>query len=110
MASTDDVRRLAALARLSLKDGEIEKFSKEFEGILSYVSQIEELSLDDLPARTAELQTALEELQTTNEELMSSGEELQALNEELETSTEELLSNNEELNKIWLGRKKTFEK
>lgn len=43
MASTDDVRKLAALARIELKDGEIEKFAKEFEGILAYVGQIESL-------------------------------------------------------------------
>lgn len=43
MASTDDVQKLAALARLSIDDAQLEKFSKEFESILSYVGQIESL-------------------------------------------------------------------
>lgn len=45
MASVDDVRKLAALSRLSVSDAELETFSKEFEGILSYVGQIDELSV-----------------------------------------------------------------
>lgn len=45
MATLEDVRRLAALARIEVRDAEIEKFSKEFEGILSYVGQIEGLEV-----------------------------------------------------------------
>ena len=43
MASTDDVKKLAALARIELKDAELEKFANEFEGVLAYVGQIESL-------------------------------------------------------------------
>lgn len=45
MASADDVRKLAALARIELKDAEIEKFSNEFESVLAYVGQIESLDV-----------------------------------------------------------------
>lgn len=47
MALTDDVKRLAALARIEVKDDEIEKFAKEFESVLAYVGQIESLKVSD---------------------------------------------------------------
>ncbi len=47
MASADDVRKLAALARLSIDEGDLERFSKEFDGILSYVGQIETLAVGE---------------------------------------------------------------
>lgn len=46
MASADDVKRLAALARIEVAHDELEKLSKEFESILAYVGQIETLSVD----------------------------------------------------------------
>ncbi|KND51391.1 MAG: aspartyl/glutamyl-tRNA(Asn/Gln) amidotransferase, C subunit [Parcubacteria bacterium C7867-001] len=45
MASADDVKKLAALARITLSEEEIDTFTKEFEGILAYVGQIESLSV-----------------------------------------------------------------
>lgn len=45
MASKDDVQKLAALARISIPEDALEKFSKEFESILSYIGQIEGLKL-----------------------------------------------------------------
>lgn len=45
MASVDDVRKLAQLARVSVDDAELEKFANEFEGILAYVGQIDCLSV-----------------------------------------------------------------
>lgn len=45
MASPDDVKRLAALARLDISDAELEKFSKEFESILKYIGQIDQLAV-----------------------------------------------------------------
>jgi len=52
MASTDDVRKLAALARIELKDEEVGKFASEFEGILAYVGQIETLKASRTGADT----------------------------------------------------------
>ena len=45
MVTADDVRRLAALARLTVSDEELAGFTKEFEGILAYVGKLDELSL-----------------------------------------------------------------
>lgn len=45
MATTDDVRKLASLARLSISEAELEKFAKEFDGILAYVGKIESLNV-----------------------------------------------------------------
>lgn len=41
----DDVKKLAELARLSIGDSELERFSKEFDSILKYISQIDELKV-----------------------------------------------------------------
>ena len=43
MATPEDVRKLAALARIEVPEGDLEKFAKEFDAILSYVSQLEQL-------------------------------------------------------------------
>ncbi len=46
MASVEDVKKLAALARLDIKEDALAAFAAEFEGILKYVGQLETLSLD----------------------------------------------------------------
>ncbi len=43
MIGPDDVKKLAALARISIADGDLPQFSKEFEGILAYVGQLDAL-------------------------------------------------------------------
>ena len=48
MKTTDEVRKLAALARIRVDDAELETFTKEFDAILAYVGQLETL---DLPTR-----------------------------------------------------------
>lgn len=45
MASTEDVKKLAALARLSIPEEELARFAKEFESILTYISQIDGLKV-----------------------------------------------------------------
>lgn len=47
MATTDEVQKLAALARLSLPEEGLEKFAKEFDGILAYVSKLDTLPLPE---------------------------------------------------------------
>jgi aspartyl/glutamyl-tRNA(Asn/Gln) amidotransferase C subunit len=42
----DEVKKLAALARVSVSDEELPKFVKEFEGMVAYVGQLENLSID----------------------------------------------------------------
>ncbi len=45
MATVEEVKKLAALARISIADEELEKFTSEFDAILAYVGQLEALAL-----------------------------------------------------------------
>ena len=46
MATTEEeVKKLAALARIRVEDSELEKFTSEFDAILAYVGQLEKLDL-----------------------------------------------------------------
>jgi len=45
MATTDEVKKLAALARIRVADAELAQFTKEFDAILAYVGQLEKLNL-----------------------------------------------------------------
>lgn len=45
MATTEEVKKLAALARIKVGDAELEKFTGEFDAILAYVGQLEKLEL-----------------------------------------------------------------
>ena len=47
MATTEEVKKLAALARVRVADAELEKFTKEFDAILAYVGQLEKLELPE---------------------------------------------------------------
>jgi aspartyl-tRNA(Asn)/glutamyl-tRNA(Gln) amidotransferase subunit C len=42
----DGVRKVATLAKLKLSDSEIDKFTSEFNDILNYVSQLDEVDTD----------------------------------------------------------------
>ena len=45
MATVEEVKKLAALARIRMADAELEKFTKEFDAIIAYVGQLEKLKL-----------------------------------------------------------------
>ncbi|MDP1707299.1 MAG: Asp-tRNA(Asn)/Glu-tRNA(Gln) amidotransferase subunit GatC [bacterium] len=45
MATTEEVKKLAALARIKISENELEKFTSEFDAILAYVGQLEKLDL-----------------------------------------------------------------
>ncbi len=45
MATADEVKKLAALARIRVPEAELAKFMKEFDAILAYVGQLEKLEL-----------------------------------------------------------------
>jgi aspartyl-tRNA(Asn)/glutamyl-tRNA(Gln) amidotransferase subunit C len=47
MATVEDVKKLAALARITVTDEEAGRFAKEFDSILAYVGQIESLSIPE---------------------------------------------------------------
>lgn len=45
MATKEEIRKLAALARITIADNELKKFTGEFDAILAYVGQLEKLDL-----------------------------------------------------------------
>lgn len=45
MATTEEVQKLAALARIKISEKGLEKFTSEFDAILAYVGQLEKLDL-----------------------------------------------------------------
>lgn len=45
MATAEEVKKLAALARITIADDELEKFTGEFDAILAYVGQLESLEI-----------------------------------------------------------------
>ena len=47
MASIEEVKKLATLARIRVSDEELPKFTKEFEAILAYVGQLEKLDISE---------------------------------------------------------------
>lgn len=56
MATTEEVKKLAALARIRVDDAQLEKFTSEFDAILAYVGQLETL---DIPAGMEEKKPSL---------------------------------------------------
>ena len=45
MATTEEVKKLAALARITVDEADLEKFTREFDAILAYIGQLETLNL-----------------------------------------------------------------
>ncbi|HEX2792459.1 MAG TPA: Asp-tRNA(Asn)/Glu-tRNA(Gln) amidotransferase subunit GatC [Candidatus Paceibacterota bacterium] len=45
-ATPDDVKRLAALARIKIPEENLERFAAEFDAVLAYVASLDTLSLD----------------------------------------------------------------
>ncbi len=48
----DEIRKVENLARLELKEEEVETFSNQLEDILGYVAQIESIETDGIPQTT----------------------------------------------------------
>lgn len=46
--SVDEVKRIAKLAKLRFSNEELEKMTKEFEGILSHFEAIDSVDIDDI--------------------------------------------------------------
>lgn len=46
-ATAEDVKRLAALARIEVPEENLERFAAEFDSILAYVGKLEELTLPE---------------------------------------------------------------
>jgi|SRR3989344_4514481 len=45
MATREEVKKLAALARISISEEELDRFTAEFDAILAYVGQLEKLEV-----------------------------------------------------------------
>jgi len=50
--TADDVRKVAALARLELPDDKVEAYTGQLERILDYVAQLEAVDTDGVPPTT----------------------------------------------------------
>ena len=46
-ATIEDVKRLAALARVDVPEDDLARFAAEFDGILAYVGKLDELTLPE---------------------------------------------------------------
>ncbi len=53
-----DVKKVAELARLEFKEDELKVFSPQFENILEYISQIDELDLNNVEPMSSPLQSS----------------------------------------------------
>ena len=61
MATAEEVKKLAALARIRVEDAELEKFTSEFDAILAYVGQLEKLELPDRKGEKPVLRNVMRE-------------------------------------------------
>ncbi|MEK7554300.1 MAG: Asp-tRNA(Asn)/Glu-tRNA(Gln) amidotransferase subunit GatC [Patescibacteria group bacterium] len=61
MATVEDVKMLAALARIRVEDSELKKFTSEFDAILAYVGQLEKLELPEGEAVKPPLRNVMRE-------------------------------------------------
>jgi aspartyl-tRNA(Asn)/glutamyl-tRNA(Gln) amidotransferase subunit C len=52
MISKKDIRHIAKLAKLKLKEGEIEKFQKELSEILEYVEKLNEVDVREIEPKS----------------------------------------------------------
>lgn len=55
----DDIAHLAHLARLSLTDQELADYSQDFEGILAYIGQLNELPPEALERKTTAVENPI---------------------------------------------------
>ena len=50
--SSDEVKKVAQLARLELNESEIQKHGEQLEKILEYIKQLETINTEDIPCTT----------------------------------------------------------
>ena len=50
--SSDEVKKVARLARLELNESEIEQHAKQLEKILEYINQLEKINTENIPCTT----------------------------------------------------------
>ncbi len=50
--SSNEVKKVAQLARLELNESQIQKHAEQLENILSYIKQLEEIDTENIPCTT----------------------------------------------------------
>ena len=50
--SSDEVKKVAKLARLELNESEIQKHAEQLENILGYINQLEKIDTENIPCTT----------------------------------------------------------
>ena len=50
--SSNEVKKVAKLARLELNESEIQKHAEQLENILGYIKQLEKINTDNIPCTT----------------------------------------------------------
>jgi len=88
MATTEEVKKLAALARIRISNAELEKFTSEFDAILAYVGQLETLELP----KEKHAKPALRSVMRTDGESHTTGEFTEKLVEQFRASAGNALS------------------
>ncbi len=68
--NSQDVRKVATLARLALPDDQVETFTHQLEKILDYVAQLEKIDTTDIPPTTR----AVEVVNSLREDLIEETE------------------------------------
>jgi aspartyl-tRNA(Asn)/glutamyl-tRNA(Gln) amidotransferase subunit C len=62
MATPEDVKKLASLARIDISEADLQKFTSEFDSILAYVGQLESLEIPkDLATEKPALRNVMRE-------------------------------------------------
>lgn len=56
--TSDDVRHIAKLARLQLRDEEVDRFTPQLDAILGHAAELEAADTGDTPAREADARRA----------------------------------------------------
>jgi aspartyl-tRNA(Asn)/glutamyl-tRNA(Gln) amidotransferase subunit C len=69
------VRRIATLARIALADGQVAPMAHELSGILSWVEQLKEISVDGVPPMTSVVEQRLR----MREDIVTEGNKAEAL-------------------------------
>ena len=88
MATTEEVKKLAALARIKISEAELGKFTSEFDAILAYVGQLEKLELP----KGGEAKPALRNVMREDGEPHTTGAYTQKLAEQFPTRSDDALS------------------
>ena len=56
--SSDEVKKVAQLARLELNESEIDQHAKQLEKILEYIKQLEKINTENVPCTTRAIEVA----------------------------------------------------